>query len=402
MSDNYVPSQKILKKYADVLVNFALGEDEGIQAGDVVQCVVPDVAKPLGLELQNTILSAGGHPMIRLLPTGFDKDFFTYASQDQLTFFPQKYTKARVDLIDHQINILADVDPFELATTDPAKIIAARDSKKQIREWLETKETQGKFTWTIGLWGVQSKADAVGLTLEEYWEQIIDACFLDKADPIAEWRKIKTMQRNIRDGLNALHIDHVLLKGNDMDITIKLGSERIWKGGADRNIPSFELFTSPDWRGTNGWIRFNQPVYRYGNIISDVELEFKDGLVVKATAKKGKKLLEEMMKSPNANKLGEFSLTDSRFSRITHLMAETLYDENIGGRYGNTHLAIGSAYKDCYRGDISKVTKSQWQKMGYNESSEHTDIVSTTDRTATAVLIDGTKKVIYQDGKFTV
>jgi aminopeptidase len=83
-----------------------------------------------------------------------------------------------------------------------------------------------------------------------------------------------------------------------------------------------------------------------------------------------------MLKSVNANKVGEFSLTDSRFSRITHLMAETLYDENSGGQFGNTHLAIGSAYKDCYRGDVSAVPKAQWKKMGYNQSSEHTDIVS--------------------------
>lgn len=398
----YTPSQEVLQKYADVLVNFALGENEGIAAGDVVQCVIPDIAKPLALELQNTILRAGGHPMMRILPTGFDKDFFELATPEQLTFFPKKYTKARIDLIDHQIGILADVDPYELKDTDPAKIMAARDSKKLIREWLEHKETRGKFTWTIALWGVEAKAKAVGLSLEEYWNQIIDACFLDKADPVSEWTKIKIMQRKIRDNLNKLVIDHLQVKGSDADLIVKLGPERMWKGGADRNIPSFELFTSPDWRGTEGWIKFNQPVYRYGNIISDVTMEFKNGLVSKATAKQGQKLLSQMLKSKNANKIGEFSLTDSRFSRITHLMAETLYDENIGGRFGNTHLAIGSAYKDCYRGDVSKVTKSQWQKLGYNESPEHTDIVSTTDRTVTAVLTNGNEVVIYKDGKFVI
>ncbi|MDQ5951869.1 MAG: aminopeptidase [Patescibacteria group bacterium] len=402
LTDTYTPSKTILEKYADVLVNFALGNDEGISPGDVVQCVVPDVAKPLCLELQNAILKSGGHPMIRLLPTGFDKHFFDLASPEQLAFFPKKYHKARTDLVDHQIAIIADVDPFELADIDPAKIITARDTKKQIREWFEVKENKGKFTWTIALWGVQAKADVVGLTLEQYWDQIIDACFLDKEDPINEWRKIKRMQRDIRDNLNALEISYLHIKGDDVDLKIELGPERIWKGGADRNIPSFELFTSPNWRGTEGWIRFNQPVYRYGNILSDVRLEFKKGIVTKASAKKGEKLLQQMLKSKNANKVGEFSLTDSRFSRITHLMAETLYDENIGGSFGNTHIAIGSAYKDCYRGDVSKVSKAQWQKMGYNESPEHTDIVSTTDRTVTATLTDGTEKLIYKDGKFVV
>ena len=109
-----------------------------------------------------------------------------------------------------------------------------------------------------------------------------------------------------------------------------------------------------------------------------------------------------MLKSKNADKLGEFSLTDKRISRITHFMAETLYDENMGGPYGNTHVAIGMAYKDCYRGNPSKPTQKEWQEMGFNDSPEHTDIVSTTDRTVTATMVDGTKKVIYKDGMFVV
>jgi aminopeptidase len=113
-------------------------------------------------------------------------------------------------------------------------------------------------------------------------------------------------------------------------------------------------------------------------------------------------VLEEMLKTKNASKMGEYSLTDKRMSRITHTMAETLYDENIGGPFGNTHLAIGMAYKDCYRGDASVVAENEWEEMGFNDSAEHTDIISTTDRTVTAVLTDGTEKVIYKDGMFTL
>lgn len=398
----YTPPKEILMKYADLLVNFALGEDEGIKKGDVVECIVPDVAKPLALELQNAVLRAGGQPLTRLLPTGFDKDFFDLASKEQLTFFPKKYLKSKTDVLDHTIGIIADVDPFELADTDPAKIMMTRDAKKAYRDWLVEKETQGKFSWTLALWGVQAKADQVGLSLEDYWHQIINACFLDQKNPIAEWRKVKKLQLKIKDKLNKLEIDKLQVIGPDVNLSIKLGSERIWKGGADRNIPSFELFTSPDWRGTEGWIQFNQPLYRYGNLVKGVRLEFSKGFVTKASAKVGEKLLLQMLKSPNANKVGEFSLTDSRLSRITHVMAETLYDENIGGEFGNTHLAIGSAYRDCYRGDATKVTKKGWAKMGYNDSPEHTDIVSTTDRTVTAKLIDGTELVLYKKGKFVL
>ena len=399
---DYTPSQTILNKYAQVLVNFALGNKEGIRKGDVVQCMVPDIAKPLAKELQTVILEAGGHMLLRLLPTGFDRDFFTLANEEQLIFFPEKHLKSRADLVDHSIGIIADPDPYELTDVDPAKIMRARDSRKKYQEWLTDKEQAGNYTWTIGLWGVEAKAKLVGLSLEEYWQQIINACFLDADDPIAQWRTVKKMQEKIRTNLNALSIEWLHIKGADADLRVQLGANRIWKGGADRNIPSFELFTSPDWRGTEGWIKFNQPLYRYGNVLEGVELEFHKGLVTRAHATKGNNVLQQMLKSKNADKIGEYSLTDARLSRITHPMAETLYDENIGGTFGNTHLAIGMAYRDCYRHPQKGVTKAQWNKMGYNDSSEHTDIISTTDRTVTATLTDGTEKIIYKKGQFTV
>jgi len=109
-----------------------------------------------------------------------------------------------------------------------------------------------------------------------------------------------------------------------------------------------------------------------------------------------------MIKQKNADKVGEFSMTDKRFSRITAFMAETLYDENVGGKYGNTHIALGASYHDCYGGDPSKVTKKGWEKLGFNDSAVHTDIISTTDRIITAYLKDGKKRVVYKNGQYTI
>lgn len=402
MNDQFSPPIEILNKYAQVLVNFALGNDEGIKAGEVVQCIVPDVAKPLAHALHNEIIKAGGHVMIRLIPTGFSRDFYQLANLDQLQFFPNNYLKSRVKLIDHSISIIADPDPFELQNVDPHSIMTARDSQSKYRDWLFEKETKGKFTWTLGLWGTQAKADIVGLSIRDYWQQIYQACFLEHDEPVVKWREIKQLQQKIRDKLNSLSIEWLRILGEDVDLNIQLGHDRIWKGGADRNIPSFELFTSPNWRGTSGWIKFNQPVYRYGNIISGIKLEFQNGKVTRAIAQKGQPLLDTMLKSKNANKLGEFSLTDNRLSPITHFMAETLYDENMGGPNGNTHIAIGSAYRDCYRGNQALVKKSEWKKMGFNDSPEHTDIVSTSPRTVTATLSSGEKINIYQNGRFVI
>lgn len=399
---NYTPPKKILEKYAKVLINFALNNGAGIKTGEIVQIAVPDIAKPLAKELYITALKSGAHPIVRLIPTGFERDFFTHASKDQLTHFPKKFLEAKAELLDHVVSIIADPDPNELKGIDSKKIMLSRETQYPYREWLFAKEHKKQFSWTIGLWGTQAKADIVGLSLKEYWNQIIQACFLDKEDPVAEWKKLTKMQRDIKDTLNALDIESVHVFGADVDLNIKIGADRAWKTGSGCNIPSFEHFTSPDWRGTNGWIKFNQPLYRYGNVIEGISLEFKDGLVTKATAKKGKKVLLDMIATKNADKIGEFSLTDNRFSRITHPMAETLFDENIGGPFGNTHIALGMAYKDCCKGDPSLMTDVECESRGYNNSSVHTDIVSTTDRTVIATLQDGSKKIIYQNGQFTV
>src|SRR3990172_4533887 len=188
--------------------------------------------------------------------------------------------------------------------------------------------------------------------------------------------------------IKTLHV-----KGENIDLKIGVDSNRRWLGGSGRNIPSFELYISPDWRKTEGKIKFNQPLYRYGNLIKDIELEFKDGRVVSSKASENEHVLKEMIASENADKIGEFSLTDARMSRITKFMAETLFDENVGGEHGNTHIALGNAYQDSFPGDLTKITKEQWNEMGYNDSVVHTDIISTEPRTVTATLEDGSETV---------
>jgi aminopeptidase len=192
----------------------------------------------------------------------------------------------------------------------------------------------------------------------------------------------------------------VHVEGEDADLWVTIGEQRRWLGGRGRNIPSFELFTSPDWRGTEGWIRFNQPLYRYGNLVKGISLRFEDGRVVESSAEQNEVVLKEMIATEGADRVGEFSLTDKRLSRITRFMAHTLYDENVGGPFGNTHVALGRSYQDAFDGDPSGVATEEWERLGFNNSSVHTDIVSTADRVVTAQLRGGGEKVIYRDGEF--
>jgi aminopeptidase len=110
-----------------------------------------------------------------------------------------------------------------------------------------------------------------------------------------------------------------------------------------------------------------------------------------------------MIKIPWMEYVGEFSLTDARTSRITKFMWETLYDENVWWKYGNTHIALWRAFDECYNGDISKLNDPKFKEsIGLNTSAEHVDIISTTNRTVTATLQDWSKKIIYKNWQFTI
>jgi aminopeptidase len=243
-------------------------------------------------------------------------------------------------------------------------------------------------------------AAEAGMEPAAYWEQIVHACFLDTADPLARWREVGRRLDEARSRLDALDIERLHIEGEDVDLWVTIGERRRWLGGRGRNIPSFEIFTSPDWRGTEGWIYCNQPLYRYGNIVKGIRLVFADGRITEATAEENERVLTEMIATEGADRVGEFSLTDRRFSRITRFMAQTLYDENVGGSFGNTHIAVGRSYQDAYAGDPSEVTPAQWEQLGFNSSSVHTDIVSTADRLVTARLRGGGERVIYRNGEF--
>lgn len=396
------PDESILKKYADVLIKFALWNGHGVKPHETVFLTVPESAKPMLAPLQRSILESGAYPLIHYTPEDISRDFFDQASDDQIAWSPKSYLLERVHLADHFVSIISTNNKFELQGVASDKIMRAQGAVKYYSDARFAKENAKKLTWTLALFGTQAMAAEARLDLEEYWKQIIQACFLDQKDPVSEWKKVFKKINYIQQRLNQMEIESLHVESSHINLHVRIGKNRVWLGGSGRNIPSFEVFTTPDWRGTNGTIAFNQPLYRYGNLIRGIKLEFKDGIVVSASAEENAELLHEMLAVDSANKVGEFSLTDKRLSRITKFMAETLYDENIGGPYGNTHIALGMGYKDCYAGDPARIGKKQWDTMGFNDSAVHTDIVSTEDRVVTATRADGSKQVIYRDGEFVV
>jgi len=400
--------KNLLKKYAQVMVHYALNNGKGINKGETVFLVGQECSKDLFMAIAKEIYKAGGNIVTHYLPNNIReyslaRFVLENGGDEQISFFAKPYWQGIVDSVDHILSIISEPDIHVFEGLPSSKISMMNSARAPYMQMREKKELEGKLSWTLCLYGTQSMADEAGLTLEDYWTQIIEACYLREEDPVSKWKQIQNEINEIKTKLDDLEIEKLYIKGDGVDLEIKIGKNRKWLGGTGRNVPSFEVFTSPDWRGTNGYINFNQPLYYSGKRISGVSLQFKDGVVITSSAKENEDALKEMIAQDNADKVGEFSLTDKRHSRITKFMATTLFDENVGGEFGNTHIALGNAYKDTYPGDISNVSTEEWNEMGYNLCPKvHTDIVSTTNRTVTAVLVDNSEKIIYKDGMFVM
>jgi len=398
----------LLKKYAKVMVQYALNNGIGINKDDTVLLVGQECTKDLFMAIAKEVYTAGGNLITNYQPDNLqDNSLARFLLQNgddqQISFFAKPYWQGIVEATDHILFIISEPDIHYLEGIASSKISMMNSARAPYMKMREKKEQEGKLSWSLCLYGTQSMAAEAGLSLEEYWEQIIEACYLREDDPVSKWRTVQKEIEDIKDQLDALEIEKLHIKGDDVDLHVQIGDHRKWLSGGGKNIPSFEIFTSPDWRGTNGTIKFNQPLYYSGKRISGVSLSFENGVVVASSAAENEDALKEMIAQENANKVGEFSLTDKRHSRITKFMATTLFDENMGGAFGNTHIALGNAYKDTFTGDMSTVTDQQWTDMGYNSCPKvHTDIISTSNRKVTARLRNNSEKVIYRDGQFTL
>jgi aminopeptidase len=328
--------------------------------------------------------------------------FYQKANPQQLTFIAPGDEELYKN-IDGRIYLHAPQSLTHLKNIDPAKIGKAIVSRKPLKDILDSREELRQYSWTLCMLPTEELASQAKMTLAQYTAQIIKGCYLDKVDPVAEWKNIHKEITVIKKRLSSLAVKYFHMESAHMDLRITPGANRKWAGVSGHNVPSFEIFVSPDWRGTEGVYFANLPSFRSGNYVEDVRITFAKGRAVKIEAKRGQEFVKKQLAmDKGACQIGEFSLTDKRFSRIDRFMAETLFDENFGGKEGNCHIALGSSYSDTYSGDPARLTPALKKELGFNDSALHWDLVNTEPKTVTAHLTDGKKVIIYDRGIFKV
>ncbi|WP_428898100.1 aminopeptidase [Parelusimicrobium proximum] len=393
-----------IEKYADTLI-WALKESRRgkFKKYDIILVRYDVSALPLVSVLANKLTEQKFNAVLKAnQEENLSKDFYTLADDTQVKFVPageEEFARSLNGLI----SVRAPKSLTHLKNIPPAKLALAALARKPVRDIMDEREQKGEFGWTLCNYPTEIMAKHAGLSIKEYASQIKKACFLTAPDATKVWAETFKNINEVCKWLGSLNIKTINMQSKNTDLIVHIGEGRKFVGGGGCNIPSFEIFTSPDWRGTRGVFYADLPSYRNGTICRGVRLEFKEGRVVKSSAKQGESFVKKMLAmDKGAAQAGEFSLTDKRFSKIDKFMADTLFDENFGGKYGNSHIAVGQSFADVYTGNMKTFDAKKKESLGFNRSSLHWDLINTEDKTVKATLKNGKTLTIYEKGMFKI
>jgi aminopeptidase len=283
-----------------------------------------------------------------------------------------------------------------------------RVGKARMREVAEAslKLTDGLCNWTIVAYPNEGWATTVfgEPDVERLWDAVATAVRLDEPDPVEAWREHVTRLQERADALNERRFDHLLYRGPGTELTVGLHADSEWQAALDEsrgikhvaNMPTEEVFTTPDARRVDGVVRSTLPLQIQGNIVRDLEIEFKNGQAVAVNAATGADVMRTHVATDDgAKRLGEVALVDghSRVGDTGLVFYDTLFDENAA-----SHIALGAAILQAvpWSRPLSAEERSE---RGVNQSSVHTDfMIGSNELEVDGVTTSGDAVPILRDG----
>jgi aminopeptidase len=368
--------QQALERLADLAVDFSAN----VQPGQIVAIEAETGMEPIVRAVAARAYERGAKFVD---PTYFDpyvkKARLQHAADDTLEFVPEWFGRRMLQLGDvHAARIIfvPRVSPGILNGVDPKR--AGRDQLPDLQERLEIINKR-LVNWTILPFPTQSWADLVYPQLEgdaalaRLSEELIHVCRLDEDDPIAAWRERKETLHSAASRLTERHFDGVRFEGPGTELTVGLLPTSVWEGGTTTtvdgvehlpNVPTEEVYTTPDPTRADGVVRSTKPLDVGGTIVSGLEVRFEGGHAVDIQAETGADVLRERAAyDADASRLGELALVDreSRIGTLGTTFYNTLLDENAA-----SHIALGNAYE---------ITVGPEDRPKINKSAIHVDFM---------------------------
>ncbi|MCU7557862.1 aminopeptidase [Macrococcus capreoli] len=406
--------EAIVTKYAETVVSVGLN----VQPGQTVVVNADIDAIDFVRAVTKAAYQKGAKEVIQKLTDGPSTQMtFEYAPVEVFESIPQYKIDETNDYVKHKVAHLRvySQTPELLKDADPKKIAAQAKALGEANKDFSRAVGRYDFSWCIvafpnDKWGElvfpELKGEAAKMKL---LEAMIKAVRVDHDDPIQAWQQHNENINAKARVLTEKNYDRLHYKSSTTDVEIGLTKGHVWLGASavnadgveiQVNMPTEEVFTSPDYRRVNGVIGNTRPLAYQGAIVDDFKLTFKDGVVTDFEAGVGYDVLKNMLDNDEgARRLGEIALVpdDSPISNSGILYYNTLYDENA-----SCHVALGRSFPNAIK-DGKSLTKEELIDKGLNQSMIHVDfMMGSCDLAIDGIKEDGTVEPVFRDGNWVI
>ena len=360
-------------KLAKTLVEYSVK----VKPGDWVVIFGNPIAEPLVREVYRYALRAGGQPSVLLGLDSLGEVLYAEANEDQLKWL-SPFDRMPFEDADVFISIQATENTRALTAADTNKMQMRSAARKGIMDAYLRRAASGELRWTLTQYPCPAYAQDADMSLSDFEDFVYRATFADQADPVKLWKEVEANQEKLVRWLKGKKQMHLL--SPNIDLTLSIDGRPFFNSTATHNMPGSEIFTSPVEDSMNGWANYTYPAIRLGREVDGIRLEFENGRVVKASAKKNEDYLIKMLdQDPGARVIGELGIgTNYSIDRFTKSI---LYDEKIGG---TIHTAVGAGFPEV---------------GGKNQSALHWDMICDM-RKDSEIRVDG--DLFYKDGQFQI
>ena len=301
--------------------------------------------------------------------------------------------------------------PHLMDDVDPKKLAKAQYVTRHSRPIYRKKQLSYQIPWCITalpneLWAQDIFKNGPN-AYEKLYLNIMKFCMVDTLNPVQSWDNEILKMKLFQDKLNELQIRKLWYKNSiGTDLTLELSEHAVWNSAASEckdgmfvNMPSYEIFTSPDYRRTEGIVYGTRPLVYNGGIIDDFFIEFEKGKAVNYKAKVGNELLKGIITSDKGScYLGEAALIDMNtpISKSGIVTGTVLLDENA-----SPHLALGEGFSSAIKNGTN-MSEEELRKLGINFSTAHVDfMIGSNDLNILADSNDG-QKLILKNGSYNL
>jgi len=346
--------RQLLERYADLIVTVGAN----VQPDQVVAVESSPEAAPLVAAIARRAYGLGARFVdISYFDSEVKRIRAELAPAETLDWVPPWLGRRMLDLGDldaARVVLTPVIAPGQLEGVDPAR--AGRDRLPTVRELFHVIEDKS-VAWTISPYPTEAWARVVypgaGDALERLWADVVHVCRLDEPDPAAAWDARIAELWDVASRIDALDLDAIRFDGPGTDLTVGLlpSSRFAREGGASHtrtgvrhvaNLPTEEIFTTPDPERTEGVVSATKPLDVAGSLVEGLRIRFEGGRAVEVDADTNADALRARVDADEgAGRLGEVALVDreSRIGRLGRTFFNTLLDENAA-----SHLALGDGY----------------------------------------------------------